>query len=168
MQKQTIYTHRIKSPVGNLDLYADANSLLAVTFAEHTETLSKQFKEIEFIEKESPVIKKAVRQLTEYFAGKRKSFDLDLDPSGTAFQKKAWATLRKIPFGTTLSYKEQATKMGSPKAIRAVGSANGQNPIAIIVPCHRVISSSGKLSGYAGGSKIKAKLLQLEGLTPAF
>jgi len=166
MTYQIIYSHRFKSPIGNLYLYANGKSLLGLTFAEHTETLAEQFKKVEFIEKESPVIKKAVRQLTEYFAGKRKNFDLDLNPAGTAFQKKAWVALCKIPYGTTSSYKEQALKIGSAKAVRAVGSANGQNPIAIIVPCHRVISSSGKISGYSGGPKIKAKLLRLEGLNP--
>ena len=162
--KQKIYTHRIQSPVGRLDLYADEKSLLALTFSGHNDLSAPSFTRVESLKKENPVIKKAVKQLTEYFAGKRKEFDLDLRPAGTVFQKKAWAALRKIPFGTTLSYKEQAAKIGSVKAVRAIGSANGQNPIAIIIPCHRVIASNGKISGYAGGPQIKAQLLQLEGL----
>jgi len=164
MTQQTIYVHRIKSPVGNLNLVADEKSLLALTFAGHHEESAPPFAKAVRIKKESPVIKKAAKQLTEYFAGKRKVFDLDLNPAGTVFQKKAWKALRQIPYGSTLSYKEQASKIGSAKAVRAVGSANGQNPIAIIVPCHRVIASSGKLSGYAGGTKTKAKLLALEGI----
>ncbi|MBP9865881.1 MAG: methylated-DNA--[protein]-cysteine S-methyltransferase [Candidatus Omnitrophica bacterium] len=160
-----IYTHRIKSPVGNLDLYADDKSLVALTFAGHNDASASPYAKTAQVKKESPVIRKAVKQLTEYFAGKRKNFDLDLNPEGTAFQKKAWKALSQIPFGTTLSYKEQAAKIGSAKAVRAIGSANGQNPIAIIVPCHRVIASNGKLAGYAGGTQIKARLLALEGVT---
>jgi len=166
MSKQLIYTHRFKSPVGNLDLYADEKSLVALIFAGLNEESAPPVATAAQVKKESPVIKKTVKQLTEYFAGKRKKFDLNLNPAGTAFQRKAWRVLRQIPFGTTLSYKEQAAKVGSVKAVRAIGSANGQNPIAIIVPCHRVIASNGKLSGYAGGTGIKAKLLQLEGLNP--
>ena len=137
--KQKIYTYQIKSPVGRLDLYADEKSLLALTFATPKKKSPCPFAETAPVKKENLVIKKAVRQLEEYFAGKRKNFDLTLNPAGTAFQKKAWRTLRQIPFGTTLSYKEQAIKTGSAKAVRAIGSANGQNPIAIIIPCHATL-----------------------------
>lgn len=102
-------------------------------------------------------------QLKEYFAGTRKEFNIPLDLEGTDFQKKVWSELQKIPYGKTISYKRLAEKLGDVKAIRAVGKANGQNPVAIIIPCHRVIGSDGSLTGYAGGLDIKEKLLHLEG-----
>jgi len=102
-------------------------------------------------------------QLKEYFAGERKQFDVPLDVEGTEFQKKVWEELKKIPYGKTISYKTLAEKLGDVKLIRAVGKANGQNPIAIVVPCHRVIGADGSLIGYAGGLDIKEKLLHLEG-----
>ena len=109
------------------------------------------------------VLKQAVRELDEYFAGKRKSFDVRLDLQGTPFQLKVWKALQQIPYGKTWSYSELAVRVKQPTAVRAVGAANGQNPLSIIVPCHRVISSGGGLTGYSGGLGIKAKLLQLEG-----
>jgi methylated-DNA-[protein]-cysteine S-methyltransferase len=102
-------------------------------------------------------------QLKKYFAGTRKVFEVPLDIEGTDFQKKVWEELRKIPYGKTISYKTLSEKLGDVKAIRAVGKANGQNPIAIIIPCHRVIGANGTLVGYAGGLAIKEKLLHLEG-----
>ena len=102
-------------------------------------------------------------QLKEYFAGTRKEFDVPLDIEGTDFQKRVWNELQKIPYGKTISYKTLSEKLGDVKAIRAVGKANGQNPIAIIIPCHRVIGANGNLIGYAGGLAIKEKLLHLEG-----
>ena len=102
-------------------------------------------------------------QLKEYFAGTRKEFDVPLDIKGTDFQKRVWNELQKIPYGKTISYKTLSEKLGDVKAIRAVGKANGQNPIAIIIPCHRVIGANGSLVGYAGGLAIKEKLLHLEG-----
>lgn len=102
-------------------------------------------------------------QLKEYFAGTRKEFDVPLDVDGTDFQKRVWNELRKIPYGRTISYKTLSEKLGDVKAIRAVGKANGQNPVAIIIPCHRVIGANGSLVGYAGGLAIKEKLLHLEG-----
>ena len=102
-------------------------------------------------------------QLKEYFAGTRKVFDVPLDIEGTDFQKRVWSELQKIPYGKTISYKSLSEKLGDVKAIRAVGKANGQNPIAIIIPCHRVIGANGNLVGYAGGLDIKEKLLHLEG-----
>lgn len=113
-------------------------------------------------EKPSPVLKKARQQLEEYFSGKRKEFDLPLKQQGTPFQQKAWDYLCTIPYGKTISYKEEAESIGYPKAFRAIGSANGANNIAIIVPCHRVINISGKLGGYAYGLTMKEKLLALE------
>jgi len=102
-------------------------------------------------------------QLKEYFAGTKKKFDVPLDVIGTEFQKKVWQELQKIPYGKTISYKTLSEKLGDVKAIRAVGTANGKNPIAIIIPCHRVIGADGKLIGYASGLDIKEKLLHLEG-----
>lgn len=102
-------------------------------------------------------------QLNEYFAGNRKKFNVPLDIDGSEFQKRVWNELQKIPYGKTISYKSLSDKLGDVKAIRAVGKANGQNPIAIIIPCHRVIGANGSLVGYAGGLAIKEKLLHLEG-----
>jgi methylated-DNA-[protein]-cysteine S-methyltransferase len=103
------------------------------------------------------------RQLEEYFSGRRRHFDLPLDLRGTEFQKRCWRELLKIPYGETRSYAEIARAIGNPSAVRAVGLANGQNPIAIIVPCHRVIGSDGSLTGYGGGLDVKRRLLELEG-----
>jgi methylated-DNA-[protein]-cysteine S-methyltransferase len=115
------------------------------------------------LQNDDPYLFGVFNQLTEYFAGTRKKFDLPLDIYGTDFQIKVWEELKKIPYGKTISYKTLAENLGDVKSIRAVGKANGQNPIAIIIPCHRVIGSNGKLTGYAGGLKIKQKLLHLEG-----
>ncbi len=112
---------------------------------------------------DDPYLFGAFNQLREYFAGERKKFNLPLDLEGTDFQKKVWKELQKIPYGKTISYKALSEKIGNVKAIRAVGKANGQNPVAIIVPCHRVIGSDGNLTGYASGLDIKEKLLLLEG-----
>lgn len=105
----------------------------------------------------------ACRQLDEYFGGQRRRFDLPLAPRGTAFQQAVWRALLEIPFGETCTYRQQAERIGRPTAIRAVGTANGANPLAVIVPCHRVIGSDGSLTGYAGGLARKALLLELEG-----
>jgi methylated-DNA-[protein]-cysteine S-methyltransferase len=102
------------------------------------------------------------RQLAEYFRGGRRVFDLELAPEGTPFQLAAWRQLRMIPYGSTISYGEQARRMGKPGAARAVGAANGRNPISIIVPCHRVIGADGRLTGFGGGLEIKGRLLELE------
>jgi methylated-DNA-[protein]-cysteine S-methyltransferase len=109
-----------------------------------------------------PVLVETERQLREYFAGKRKAFSVALDVRGTRFQKDVWEALLAIPFGETRSYGELARQLGNPRATRAVGAANGRNPVSIIVPCHRVVGASGKLTGFAGGLNVKAHLLQLE------
>ena len=103
-----------------------------------------------------------VRQLAEYFAGERTAFELELDLGGTPFQQRVWNALREIPYGETRSYGEQAKRIGAPDAVRAVGHANGQNPIAIVVPCHRVIGANGSLTGFGGGLENKRRLLDLE------
>lgn len=110
---------------------------------------------------------RAIDQLREYFSGDRKTFDLRLRLKGTEFQRKVWAALQEIPFGQTISYSELARRIGSPKAVRAVGRANGANPVSIIVPCHRVIGSDGSLTGYGGGMDRKRELLRLEGILVA-
>lgn len=107
-----------------------------------------------------------MEQLREYFAGARRDFDLPLRPTGTPFQLSVWAELRRIPFGTTISYAELARRIGNPRAVRAVGLANGANPLAIVIPCHRVIGADGRLVGYGGGLGIKEQLLALEGARP--
>ena len=113
--------------------------------------------------KETPLIAKAHSQLAEYFAGTRQAFDLALNARGTAFQRAVWAALLEIPYGVTCSYKDVAMRIGNPNASRAVGMANNRNPIAIIVPCHRVVGADGRLVGYGGGLHIKTFLLELEG-----
>ena len=115
----------------------------------------------------NPLILRAKKELKEYFAGKRKKFTLPLDPEGTPFQKNCWKVLRAIPYGMTISYSEQAKRLGSPRAMRAVGEANGANPIPIIIPCHRVIGKNGALGGYAGGARKKKLLLALETINTA-
>jgi methylated-DNA-[protein]-cysteine S-methyltransferase len=107
------------------------------------------------------------RQLEEYFAGKRARFDLPLDPAGSAFQRSVWAQLQSIPYGETWSYRELALRVGNPGAARAVGAANGRNPLCILIPCHRVVRASGDLGGYSGGTERKAFLLDLEKGHPA-
>ena len=110
-----------------------------------------------------PILVETARQLAEYFAGTRRVFDLPLDFIGTDFHKKVWAALLNIPFGETRSYGQIATEVGSPNAVRAVGAANGRNPISIVAPCHRVIGAAGHLTGFAGGLETKAMLLAIEG-----
>ena len=116
----------------------------------------------EWVLEETELIRRCKQQLGEFFEGKRKEFDLPLNPAGTEFQKKVWNALREIPYGETRSYKDIAIAVGSPKGFRAVGMANNKNPIAIIIPCHRVVGTNGKLVGYAGGMEAKEWLLSLE------
>ncbi|MEL6558512.1 MAG: methylated-DNA--[protein]-cysteine S-methyltransferase [Bacteroidota bacterium] len=148
-----MYTYNYDSPVGQLSLTSDGDSLTGLSFA------SKADQEIA----ELPVFEETIRQLEEYFAGKRKTFDLPLNNIGTDFQQKVWDELMNIPFGTSVTYKDLSIKLGDLKAIRAVGTANGKNNIAIIVPCHRVIGSDGSLTGYAWGVDKKKWLLRHEG-----
>lgn len=115
--------------------------------------------------RETPLLQEARRQLNAYFAGKLKVFDIPYSLEGTPFQQKVWRALCDIPYGTCITYGELAKRIGDPKACRAVGMANGRNPLPILVPCHRVIGSGGRLTGYTGGLDIKIKLLQIEGVT---
>ena len=150
----------MESPVGRLTLIANDQGLTSVLW--ENEGLNRVHLKGAEEKKLHPVLRKAERQLQEYFAGQRKKFELDLDPSGTEFQKSVWRALLKIPFGQTRSYGELARQIKKPLASRAVGAANGKNPLSIIVPCHRVIGANGKLVGFAGGLEMKQKLLKLE------
>jgi methylated-DNA-[protein]-cysteine S-methyltransferase len=150
----------MESPVGQLKLVASERGLVAILWENdrpHRVRLSELLPD-----DRHPVLVETERQLSEYFAGKRKTFSVPLDMRGTRFQKDVWASLLAIPFGETRSYGQLAIKLGNPRATRAVGAANGRNPLSIIVPCHRVIGSSGKLTGFAGGLAVKAHLLALE------
>lgn len=149
------------SPIGELTLVASSRGLAAVLW-EGDEPVTVRFDPVTK-DPNHPVLREAGRQLREYFAGKRRQFNMQLDFSGTEFQNKVWHALQTIPFGETRSYGDIADQIGSRKAVRAVGAANGRNPIPIIVPCHRVIGANGTLTGFAGGLEIKAQLLALEG-----
>ena len=148
------------SPVGLLKLVAHDTALVAVLWENED---PKRVRLAELIEdKKHPILLETQKQLNEYFSGQRKVFDLPLDFEGTEFQQKVWQALLAIPFGETRSYKQIAEQLGNVKAVRAVGAANGKNPISIIAPCHRVVGTSGKLVGFAGGLENKEILLKLE------
>jgi methylated-DNA-[protein]-cysteine S-methyltransferase len=151
----------VKSPVGALKLVASEAGLAAILW--ENDDPRRVRLNIVAEDKGHAVLLETERQLKEYFDGRRKSFQLRLDFAGTRFQSRVWSALLEIPFGETRSYAEIARRIGSPKAVRAVGAANGRNPISIVAPCHRVIGSNGKLTGFAGGLTIKAFLLGLEG-----
>ncbi len=151
------------SPIGILTLIATEKGISKLHFGKIS--LKKSKKALETKVDQSKIIShliQAQRELTEYFEGKRKKFDIALDTQGTPFQKAVWNELKKIPYGKVLAYSAIAEKIGNPLASRAVGLANNKNPVGIIVPCHRVIGKSGKLVGYAGGISRKQKLLELE------
>lgn len=151
---------QFSSMIGPLLLEASDKGLRRVSL---TNTLKKFPEQTKMSGRAEKILDAACRQLSEYFQGARTSFDLPLDLGGTDFQKQVWSELSRIPFGRTVSYADIARKIKNPKAVRAVGSANGKNPVCIIVPCHRVITSDGRIGGYAGGVSIKSKLLSLEG-----
>jgi methylated-DNA-[protein]-cysteine S-methyltransferase len=154
----SIHYTQIESPLGPLLLAGDDTRLREIRFVNGRQP---QKPDPTWIVDPAP-LQDTIRQLRAYFAGKLETFDLSLDLQGTAFQLKVWKKLCDIPYGETISYGELARRVGNPKASRAVGLANGQNPIPIIIPCHRVIGSNGKLTGYGGGLPIKQKLLALE------
>jgi methylated-DNA-[protein]-cysteine S-methyltransferase len=159
--KQTTYSYKtMKSPVGRLKLVASERGLAAILWENDDPKRVRLAPLVE--DKNHPVLLEAERQLNDYFAGKLKKFSLRFDFAGTEFQKEVWRALAAIPFGETRSYGDIARQIGRPKAVRAVGAANGRNPISIIVPCHRVIGSNGKLTGFAGGLETKAFLLKTE------
>lgn len=149
-----IYAH-CPTPLGKLTFTAQQGALTSLLFAGQAPEGRHA--------PEDALLKEAVRQLGEYFAGGRTAFDLPMTPRGTPFQLEVWRALRAIPFGETASYGDIARAIGRPRAVRAVGAANGKNPLAIVVPCHRVIGSNGTLTGYAGGLDLKRWLLSHEG-----
>ena len=160
------FTYRfIDSPVGQLKLVAKGPALAAILWENDRPNrvlLGPMTEDLG-----SDILNQVEQQLTEYFAGTRSQFDLPLDFHGTEFQKKVWQALLAIPFGETRSYLQIAIEIGNPAAVRAVGAANGKNPISIVAPCHRVIGSSGALTGFAGGLSAKEWLLTREGAMPA-
>lgn len=159
-----IYVYKMmKSPVGVLKLVASDKGLAAILWEKDDPRRVRLNPVIE--DKNHPMLLETEKQLNDYFAGKLKKFSLKLDFVGTEFQKKVWKALLTIPFGETRSYGQIAKQIGNPKAVRAVGAANGKNPISIIAPCHRVIGSDGKLTGFAGGLEAKACLLDIESNT---
>jgi methylated-DNA-[protein]-cysteine S-methyltransferase len=156
----SLFYKAMPSPVGKLKLIASAKGLVAILW-ENDPPRRVRLGELT----ENPqhlVLVQTERELGEYFVARRKQFTIPLDMRGTRFQNNVWKALLAIPFGETRSYGQLATQLGNPRATRAVGAANGRNPLSIVVPCHRVIGSSGKLSGFAGGLETKARLLDLE------
>ncbi|MBW3695139.1 methylated-DNA--[protein]-cysteine S-methyltransferase [Vibrio sp. T187] len=149
-----------QSPLGAVTLQANEHGLLGAWFEIHT----TQPEQLGTQDDGYPILVEAKKQLSDYFNGRIATFSLPLAAQGTPFQMSVWQALTTIPYGETWSYQQLANAIGNPKAVRAVGLANGKNPISIIVPCHRVIGKSGKLTGYAGGVERKQKLLELEGV----
>jgi methylated-DNA-[protein]-cysteine S-methyltransferase len=145
---------RWQSPIGTLVIVEDGNGITELSLEENAPANTQ--------EEMTPLLREAAQQLSEYFAGKRKDFSLPLSLHGTPFQLADWEALRTIPYGETRSYRQIAEQIGNPKACRAVGMANHRNPIAIVIPCHRVIASDGSLGGYGYGPKVKRFLLELE------
>ena len=143
----------ISTPMGPLTLFAEENCLAALVFGDYGGY------------DHLPLFEETRRQLEEYFSGTRQNFDLPLNPSGTAFQRRVWRALLDIPYGTALSCRELARRVDCPKGYRAVGQANGKNPIPILIPCHRVIGADGTLGGYSAGLDRKRFLLELEGIS---
>ena len=152
----TILTRTTSSPIGRLRLVASLTGLQAVLWPGSERPDGAR-------EGDSPILTETARQLDEYFAGARTGFSVPLELDGTPFQREAWLALADIPYGQTVSYAEQARRLGRPDAVRAVGAANGRNPVPIVLPCHRVIGSDGSLTGFGGGLGVKRALLQHEG-----
>jgi methylated-DNA-[protein]-cysteine S-methyltransferase len=162
MKEATQYTYKLmKSPVGTLRLVGSDKGLAGVWFERSRPERVRPRGDVE--NSRHPVLIEAERQLGEYFDGRRRKFDLKIDFVGTDFQKSVWKALLTIPFGQTRSYGEIARQVGRPSASRAVGAANGRNPVSIVAPCHRVVGSTGALTGFGGGLDVKEVLLRLEG-----
>ena len=152
-------THaHMDSPLGRLTLIARAGHLRGIYLPDQAVDLGRAGA----LDPADPVLAETARQLGEYFEGRRTSFDLPLDAAGTDFQRSVWSALGQIPYGETRAYSDLARAVGKPKAARAVGAANGKNPLSIVVPCHRVVGRDGRLHGYAGGERAKAWLLRME------
>jgi O-6-methylguanine DNA methyltransferase len=161
-EHKNIYYTIINLGGHDLYIYSTREALIHISLKLPKEDLDKH--RLTKVKEDDPYMLGVPLQLREYFSGERKKFSVKLDLSGTKFQLKVWKELTKIPYGRTISYKELATKTGDPKAVRAVGGANGSNPIPIIIPCHRVINANGELGGYSGGLDIKSMLLTIEGV----
>ena len=154
-------TKQLDSPIGRLRLVATDQGLSHLLFDQQVgEDLESDGDAVEA--DDHPVLAAATAQLAEYFAGRRQEFDIPLDLTGTEFQRAAWSALASVPFGETRSYRQQAEAIGRPKAVRAIGAANGKNPVPIVLPCHRIVGSDGSLTGYGGGLPIKEFLLNHE------
>jgi methylated-DNA-[protein]-cysteine S-methyltransferase len=149
----------LETPIGRLRLVSQGEHLVGIEFEGQQRTPEGE-------EMSDPILAACAAQLREYFAGRRRTFSLPLAPEGTPFQRAVWHALETIPFGELRSYREVAEAIGKPTAVRAVGAANGRNPLPIVVPCHRVVGSDGSLTGFAGGVEIKRQLLVLEGCRP--
>jgi methylated-DNA-[protein]-cysteine S-methyltransferase len=154
----TIAHFDISSPIGQLRIFAHDHAIVAIHFPHHANAPILRSEP----DSQHSSLREAAAQLEAWFAGRRQTFDLPLAPTGTRFQDRVWTALAAIPFGETRSYGELAASLGNPRASRAVGAANGRNPLSIVVPCHRVIGSDGSLTGYAGGLAIKRWLLAHE------
>lgn len=163
MKNQTIYTI-MPSPLGDILLARNENGLSHISFQEGTSAIEETaVGKTAVWQQDDTAFADAIAQLNAYFAGERQEFDLPLAPEGTPFQQQVWQALQTIPYGTTSTYGELAAQLGKPTASRAVGAANGRNPLPIVIPCHRVISANGKLTGFRGGLRFKEALLGLEG-----
>jgi methylated-DNA-[protein]-cysteine S-methyltransferase len=158
MNAPTRYRYALSTPLGPLTAVFEGSDLVALEFDRNDATTPGPFPP-----EVAASLQALGRELDAYFAGERVDFDVPLAPAGTPFQREVWTALRHIPWGTTASYAEVARRIGRPRAVRAVGAANARNPIAILVPCHRVIGADGSLTGYAGGLARKRALLELEG-----
>ena len=158
----TIHFRQIDSPLGPLTVSASDAGLHALEFPQDSWFLPRDG----WREADHPLLREAQRQLDEYFAGLRRTFELPLAPRGTPFQREVWFALADIPYGQTCTYAQLAMRLGRPTASRAVGAANGRNPLGIILPCHRVVGANGALTGFSGGLEAKRFLLELEGALP--
>jgi len=156
------YTTTIDSPVGVLTLVGTDSALCELSWGGDHAAGDRSLATSAEARPDHPVLVQAMRELAEYFAGTRRQFDVPVVTAGTEFQQAAWRVLRGIPYGQTINYGEQARRLGKPSAVRAVGGANGKNPVGIIVPCHRVIGADGSLTGFGGGMSAKAWLLEHE------
>jgi methylated-DNA-[protein]-cysteine S-methyltransferase len=152
---------RIHTPLGSLLATAEGDKLTGLYFegGRHAPGVSPEWRE----DPSHPALRRCATQVAAYLEGKSQQFDLPLEPSGTPFQQRVWKEIARIPYGATITYSELAKRAGSPRSARAAGAATGRNPLSIIVPCHRVVGSSGSLTGYAGGLERKQRLLALEG-----
>lgn len=159
----TVFYSLMKTDFADLHLFANEEGLLGVYVGAGLEGAKKRFRATEIVEIENAILKTTKSQLQEYLQGQRTEFDIPLNIQGTEFEKMAWSALQKIPYGKTWSYNTQAQKAGRPTAVRAIASANGRNPFSIVIPCHRVIRSTGHLGGYSGGLDVKVQLLKIEG-----